>query len=229
MDSIFSNIYQFCLDNLNYYTICLFMAIESSFIPFPSEVVVPPAGYLAAEGKLNFTLVVLASSLGSLIGALVNYMLAYTLGRPIVYKFANSKLGHILLLSQEGIERAEKFFIKNGAISTFIGRLLPAIRQLISIPAGLSKMNLPKFIFYTLLGAGIWNTILTALGYALHSAVGKVTEIPGMAGEYGKKISIIIICIVAAGGIIYYLRWKRKKQKEEQEAMEKEEEDNQAE
>lgn len=158
--------------NLNYWTITLLMAIESSFIPFPSEVVVPPAAYFAChDGRLDFTLVIVFATIGAIIGAIVNYYLAMWLGRPLVYKFANSKLGHIFLINEEKVEKAEKYFDKHGAISTFIGRLIPAIRQLISIPAGLAKMNFPKFIFFTTLGAGIWNCVLASLGYFLSLSV----------------------------------------------------------
>ena len=143
-----------CLEHLNYGTIFLLMTIESSFIPFPSEVVVPPAGYLARAGELSSWGVVLASSLGAIAGALINYLLALWLGRPLVYRFVNSRLGHALLLSEAKLIKAEQYFDKRGAISTFIGRLLPGIRQLISIPAGLAKMPLATFLFYTLLGAG---------------------------------------------------------------------------
>ena len=163
---------QWCLDHLNYWTITLLMAIESSFIPFPSEVVVPPAAYKAAGGSdMNVFLVVFFATLGANIGALFNYYLAYFVGRPIVYKFANSRFGHMCLIDEDKVKNAERYFEKHGALSTFIGRLIPAVRQLISIPAGLSKMKLSTFLLYTTLGAGIWNTILAAIGYYLQSVV----------------------------------------------------------
>lgn len=164
-------IIQWCLDNLNYWTVALLMAIESSFIPFPSEIVVPPAAYKAAAGDLNFYGVVLAATIGAEIGALVNYGLAYWLGRPVIYKFAESKLGRLCLLSQEKIEYAEKYFREHGVSSTLIGRLVPAVRQLISIPAGLAKMKMSSFLLYTFIGAGAWNTILAVIGWGLHSVV----------------------------------------------------------
>lgn len=165
--------------NLNYGTITLLMAVESSFIPFPSEVIVPPAAYQACnsdnptlyrtDSKIaNVIFVILFSTLGALIGALVNYVLSVILGRPIIYWFADSKVGHLLLLDSHKIKRAEDYFIANGNSSTFIGRLIPGIRQLISIPAGLAKMNIFKFILYTSLGATVWNTILAFLGYFAH-------------------------------------------------------------
>ena len=158
-------------DNMNYTNITLLMTIESSFIPFPSEIVIPPAAYVASkpESDLNIFLVVLFGTLGAIIGALINYYLALWLGRPIVYKFADSKLGHLLLLSSDKIKKAEDYFNDHGKVSTFIGRLVPGIRQLISIPAGLAKMNLGSFILYTTLGAGIWNTILAFIGYLAHA------------------------------------------------------------
>lgn len=222
-----SQFIQSCLDQLSYLHITILMAIESSFIPFPSEVIVPPAGYLAAEGKLNLTLVIFFSTLGSLIGAFINYELASALGRPLLYKFANSKIGHLCLLSQEKLEKAEKYFDENGAVSTFVGRLIPGIRQLISIPAGLVRLSIPKFILYTTLGAGIWNAILAFIGYILHSTISNKDQIPEIAGKYGKIISIIIIVLLASAAIFYYL--KKKKQNEDNEYNKKEEEQDQIE
>ncbi|MBP3716556.1 MAG: DedA family protein [Paludibacteraceae bacterium] len=219
-----------CLEHLNYGTITLLMAIESSFIPFPSEIIVPPAGYLAAEGKLDISLVIFFSTLGSLIGATINYYLAYVLGRPILYKFVNSKIGHMCLLSQEGLERAENYFNKNGAISTFVGRLLPAIRQLISIPAGLVKLNFFKFVAYTTLGAGIWNCILAFIGYMLHKSIGNIDEIPEIAKHYGHYISLVIIVVLVIAALIYYFRMKaRKAHKEAKKILRAEEEQDQIE
>ena len=162
-----------CLDNLNYWTITLLMTIESSFIPFPSEVVVPPAAYKAAVyGDMNVFLVALFATIGADLGALINYYIAYFLGRPIVYKFANSRFGHMCLIDETKVKRSEEYFDKNGAISTLIGRLIPGIRQLISIPAGLAKMKLSTFLIYTTIGAGIWNSILAGIGYYLSTVPG---------------------------------------------------------
>ena len=196
---------QWCLDNLNYWTITLLMTIESSFIPFPSEVVVPPAAYkAAATGELNVWLVVLFATLGAVIGALVNYYLALWLGKPIVYKFANSRFGHMCLISQEKVETAEKFFNKYGVIAAFIGRLGTVVRQLISIPAGLAKMNIGKFVAYTALGAGIWNAVLAALGWYLEAIVPE-DQLIGTVTEYSHELGYIIIALVALalGYIIY--------------------------
>lgn len=156
------------MSHLNYLTVALLMTVESSFIPFPSEAVIPFASYRAAQGELNIFLVVLSGTIGALAGALINYYLALWLGRPLVYRFARSGIGKILLLSEEKIRKAETFFIKNGKSSTFIGRLVPAVRQLISIPAGLAGMDMKVFIIYTVLGAGIWNIILAIIGYFLY-------------------------------------------------------------
>lgn len=196
---------QWCLDNLNYWTITLLMAIESSFIPFPSEVVVPPAAYkAAASGELNIWLVIFFATVGAIIGALVNYYLALWLGKPIVYKFANSRIGHMCLLDQKKVETAEEFFRKHGAVATLIGRLVPAVRQLISIPAGLAKMGIAKFVAFTALGAGIWNAVLATLGWYLESIVPE-DQLISTVTEYSHEIGYIIIAIVAValGYIIY--------------------------
>ncbi|MBO7417858.1 MAG: DedA family protein [Bacteroidaceae bacterium] len=199
---------QWCLDHLNYWTITLLMAIESSFIPFPSEVVVPPAAWKSAsDSSMNVFLVVFFATLGANIGALINYYLSRWLGRPIIYKFANSRLGHICLIDEEKVKRAEVYFAEHGAISTFIGRLIPAVRQLISIPAGLSKMKLSTFILYTTLGAGIWNSILAAIGYYLSKVPGIETEeqLLTQVKEYSHEIgyAFIAIGVVIVGYLIY--------------------------
>ena len=165
---IFHSLLDWYMANLNYFTIALLMAVESTFLPLPSEVVVPFAAYKAAQGDLNIFLVVLFGTIGALCGSLINYTLSFYLGRPIVYKFADSALGRFFLLSREKVEHAENYFIRNGKTSTFIGRLVPGIRHLISIPAGLSKMNLRDFILYTFVGAGIWNIILALIGFYIY-------------------------------------------------------------
>jgi membrane protein DedA with SNARE-associated domain len=164
----FQTLFDWYMANLNYFTIALLMLIESTFLPLPSEVVVPFAAYKAAQGDLNIFLVVIFGTIGALSGSLINYTLAYYLGRPLVYKFADSKLGSLFLLSKEKVVSAENFFIRNGRTSTFIGRLVPGIRHLISIPAGLAKMNLRDFMMYTFIGAGIWNIILAIIGFYLY-------------------------------------------------------------
>lgn len=206
--SIVQKVEQWYEQNMNYYTITLLMTVESSFIPFPSEVVIPPAAYIASkEGSdLNIFLVVLFGTLGALLGAYINYALAYYLGRPILHKFADSKIGHLLLLSSEKIQKAENYFQTHGKTSTFVGRLIPGIRQLISIPAGLAKMNLISFTLFTFLGAGIWNTILATLGYI---AEGQSDLINLYSHEVGYGV-IGIVVLVAAYYLIRYFRKKRK-------------------
>lgn len=187
---------QWCLDHLNYWTITLLMIIESSFIPFPSEIVVPPAAYKAAvNNEMNIFLVVLFATIGANIGALINYYLAMWLGRPIVYRFANSRWGHLCLIDEDKVKHAEAYFERNGAISTFIGRLIPAVRQLISIPAGLSRMKLSTFMLYTTLGAGIWNAILAFIGYYLSTIPGIETEEELLARvkEYSHELGYVFI------------------------------------
>ncbi|NCC10511.1 MAG: DedA family protein [Bacteroidia bacterium] len=205
---------QWCLDHLNYWSITLLMAIESSFIPFPSEVVVPPAAYKAAVGSdLNIFLVVFFATLGANIGAVINYYLAYFLGRPLVYKFANSRFGHLCLIDEQKVAHAEAYFEKHGALSTFIGRLIPAVRQLISIPAGLAKMKLHTFLIYTTLGAGIWNTILALIGYYLSTVPGIENEqqLLSQVEIYSHEIGLLFIGIIALVFLFLLIKVSRKK------------------
>jgi membrane protein DedA with SNARE-associated domain len=167
--STFHSVIDWYMGNINYFTITLLMAIESSFIPFPSEVVIPPAAWKAAQGDLNAGLVVLCGVMGSLLGAVFNYYFALFLGRKLVYSLADTKIAHLLLINRKSVEESERYFLKYGNSSTFIGRLVPAVRQLISLPAGLSRMDIRAFVFYTALGSGTWTTILAALGYYLYT------------------------------------------------------------
>lgn len=194
------------LRHLDYFWVTVLMAIESSFIPFPSEVVVPPAAWRAANGELNIFLVVLFATIGSNIGALVNYYLAKYLGRPVVYRFAESKMGRLCLLSREKVERAEAYFQKNGAASTLIGRLIPGIRQLISVPAGMAGMPLGSFLFYTTVGAGAWNIVLAALGYFLGAN-------QALLITYSKTIGLCIAVVVVVGFVGYYLYKRSRREK----------------
>ncbi|KAA6345952.1 Inner membrane protein YghB [termite gut metagenome] len=205
---------QWCLEHLNYWTITLLMTIESSFLPLPSEIVVPPAAYKAAiDGDMNIFLVVLFATIGADCGAFINYFLAKRLGRPIVYKFANSSLGHVFLLNENKVKHAEVYFDKHGALSTFIGRLLPAVRHLISIPAGLARMKLHTFFIYTTLGAGIWNTILAAIGYYLSTVPGIENEqqLLDKVNEYSHEIGYVFIGIGAI--VIAFLVYRGIKKK----------------
>ena len=201
---------EWCLNNLNYWTITLLMAIESSFIPFPSEVVVPPAAYKAYHGELNIWLVILFSTLGAEVGALVNYYLAKYLGRPIIYRFAESRVGRMCLLRAKNMEQAEAFFNKHGVISTFIGRLVPAVRQLISIPAGLARMNMPKFLIFTALGALTWNSILAMLGYVAGRALPR-EEFDAFINEKSHAIGMVFVAIFVL--IVAYLAYQGFKKK----------------
>ena len=167
--AFFQTLFDWYMANLNYFTIALLMLIESTFLPLPSEVVIPFAAYKAGQGELNVFIVVISGTIGALSGSLINYTLAYYLGRPIVYKFAGSRLGKMFLLSEEKVMHAEEYFVRNGKTSTFIGRLVPGIRHLISIPAGLAKMSLRDFMLYTFIGAGMWNIILAIIGYYLYA------------------------------------------------------------
>lgn len=201
---------QFLLDNLNYWTITILMTIESSFIPFPSEVVIPPAAYMAAAGgDMTFGGVVFFGTLGAIFGALINYFLAFWLGRPIVHRFARSRMGGFLLLSEEGVIKAEQFFVKHGNVGTFIGRLVPGIRQLISIPAGLSKMKLGAFVFFTALGAGIWNLTLALIGWYLESVVPQ-DELMPYVNRYSHEIGLAILAIVVLALIYMTIRALRR-------------------
>lgn len=171
-----SQFFEWFVANANYWFVFVFMVIESSFIPFPSEVVIPPAAYLACSGTgagadMNIWLVTLVATLGALCGAFINYYLALWIGRPVVYRFADSRFGHMFLINREKVDKAERYFDKHGAISTFMGRLIPAVRQLISIPAGISRMNVAQFALFTFLGALLWNGVLAALGYWLSLSV----------------------------------------------------------
>ena len=208
-----------CLAHLNYWTIILFMTIESSFIPFPSEVVVPPAAWLAANGEngLNMIGVVIAATIGADLGAIINYALARFLGRPVVYAFARSKFGHICLINEQKVMNAENFFERHGIASTFFGRLVPAIRQLISIPAGLAKMNFGKFIVFTTLGAGAWNAVLATIGYSLSKVPGMRTtkDIADLSAQYSHTIGYAILGVIIIVLLVLIIKNAIKKHKAE--------------
>ncbi|MBQ7852225.1 MAG: DedA family protein [Muribaculaceae bacterium] len=196
-----ADFFQWFVENANYLFVFVFMAIESSFIPFPSEVVVPPAAYLACtKGDMNIVMVVVVATMGAIVGALINYYLAKWIGRPIVYRFANSKFGHACLIDESKVQTAEQYFDKHGAISTFIGRLIPAVRQLISIPAGLARMNIWVFVLFTGLGAMLWNIILAALGWWLETIV-KLDQLFETVEKYNSYLTyaglaIAVICVM---------------------------------
>ena len=203
------------MGNLNYWTVFLLMYIEGTVIPVPSELIVSPAAYHAAAGHLDVTLVIIFATLGAVLGSATNYVAAYYLGRPIVYRFANSKLGHLCLLNQEKIQKSEKYFNDHGVIATLTGRLLPGIRQVISVPAGLAKMKFWKFILYTTIGAGIWNCVLAALGWYLHSIVPE-EQLNDKILEYNDHIKVVILSLfglMVAYFVIKHFLNKRKKNK----------------
>ncbi len=208
--TIVDNIIAWYSAHMNYASITALMAVESSFIPFPSEVVIPPAAFVAEQPEsvlcatgnypVDVLLIVLFGTLGAMIGAIINYGLSVWLGRIIIYKFADSRLGHMCLLSSEKLERAEAYFREKGNVSTFIGRFIPGIRQLISIPAGLARMNFGAFLWWTFLGAFIWNCILAALGYI---AAGQMDLIK----EYSHELSVAILILL--GLVVVYFVVKR--------------------
>ena len=197
-------------NNMNYLTITALMTVESSFIPFPSEVVIPPAAYIASkpESNLNIFLVVLFGTIGALLGAYINYFLALWLGRPVIYKFANSKIGKLLMINGEKVQRAEDYFNKKGVVTTLVGRLIPVIRQLISIPAGLARMNLALFTIFTTIGALIWNIVLALVGYFAHGQA-------DLIDKYNKELSVIIVILLALFIIYFVVKhfWKKNKNK----------------
>lgn len=200
------------LHNLNYGTILLLMLLESTVVPVPSEFVVTPAAYHAASGELDIWLVILFSTIGADIGASINYVVAYYVGRPVIYRFANSKWGKMCLLNQEKVEKSERYFDDHGIVATLTGRLIPGIRHLISIPAGLAKMNYWKFLLYTTIGASVWHSILAVLGWYLHTIVPEEL-LDSKIAEYAEYIKLIIIAlvIVAIGYFIIKTYIKKKK------------------
>lgn len=206
--------FRWFVDNASYIFVFTFMVIESSFIPFPSEVVVPPAAYIAVtspDGGMSVIGVILVATAGALCGAYINYYLSLWIGRPLVYRFADSRFGHACLLDRAKVQHAETYFEKHGAVSTFVGRLIPAVRQLISIPAGLARMNIGMFTIFTILGAGVWNGILAALGWWLGKSVPRDVLFEKI--EYYNTyltyagLGILVVCI----GIIVYKVMKHKR------------------
>jgi membrane protein DedA with SNARE-associated domain len=185
------------IGNLGYPGIFLLMAMESSIVPVPSELVMPPAGYLAQQGQMHIGLAILAGTLGSLVGAYANYFAAQYLGRPLLYRY-----GKYVLVGPEKLQRMETFFQRHGEISTFIGRLLPVIRHLISIPAGLSGMNHLRFSLYTLAGAGIWCTILAWIGYI-------IGENQQLIMQYSHQ-ALLWVVVASAALIAGYIWWQRR-------------------
>ncbi|WP_314646947.1 DedA family protein [Prevotella multiformis] len=200
------------LSQLNYGTIFLLMLLESTVFPVPSELVVTPAAYHAAGGNLNMWLVILFATLGADCGATINYLAGWYLGRPIIYRFANSRWGHACLLNQEKVEKSERYFDRHGLVATITGRLLPGIRHLISIPAGLAKMSYWKFLLYTTVGAGVWHSILALLGHYMHAFVPE-EQLHGKILEYGEYIKVGLILLVVMACLYFAVRWYVRRRK----------------
>ncbi len=210
-----AELFLWILDNLNYWVVTLFMAIESSFVPFPSEVVVPPAAWKAMDPNsgMSFILVIVFATIGADLGALINYYLAKWVGRPIIYRFADSRIGHMCLIDRQKVEVAEEYFRKHGAASTIFGRLVPAVRQLISIPAGLAGMHVGKFLLYTTIGAGVWNTVLATIGWGIYEYTDYKTtqDVYKQAVQYSHEIGYVILALaVVAVAFIAYKGIKKK-------------------
>ena len=212
------DIYYWFKGHMNYWTVIVLMAMESSIIPLPSEVVVPPAAYfsLQANSSMDFWGVILAATIGAYLGSAINYGLSVLIGRPIIYAFADSKVGHLLRLSKEKLDRAEQFFQKKGSISIFISRLLPVVRHLISIPAGLSRMNFGSFSFFTIIGAGLWNVVLAMLGYLLYRVVPDDSQFFMELEHYNHYLKIAGFALL--GCVVVYIGWKVFKNKKSKKA-----------
>ncbi len=219
MIDFFQWLFDWYMANMSYLTILILMALESTFIPVPSEIVIPPAAWKAAAGGLNIWLVIFFATLGAIIGALINYLLARWLGRAIVYSFAESKVGKLFLLNKHKVEHAEAYFVRHGRSSTFIGRLVPGVRHLISIPAGLAKMNIKQLVLFTLLGSAIWHTVLAFLTVyifrispvSLQKETIDIKLLADLLSPYMHEISYILLGI-GVGFVIYLIiRYKKSK------------------
>jgi membrane protein DedA with SNARE-associated domain len=204
------NIISTLLNNLNYPAIFFLMLLESTVVPVPSEFVVTPAAYHAAAGSLNVLLIILFATLGADVGASINYFVAKYVGRPVIYRFANSRLGHMCLLNQEKIEKSEKYFDDHGVAATLTGRFVPVIRHLISIPAGLARMNYWKFLLFTTIGAGGWHSVLAALGWYLHAIVPE-EELNDKIAEYAEYIKLFIIGLLLLAVVYFIIKQFMKK------------------
>lgn len=205
-----AGIVEWALANLNYWTVFLLMLMENSVVPLPAELIVAPAAYKAATGELDLFLLVSVATLGSTCGAIINYYLALWLGRPLLYRFAGSRWGKLLFLNPGKMEYAENLFRRNGNAATFIGRLLPAGRQLISIPAGLARMPLAAFVLYTTVGSAIWNSVLAGAGYFL-ARLFPPEEIVPKLNEYSLYFNVAFFAVLAAA--ILWLVVKKHRQK----------------
>ena len=190
--------------HVTYWTIALMMAIESTFLPLPSEIVIPPAAYKAANGDLNIILVVISGTFGAVLGALFNYYFAKLLGNKLLMEFAKTRLARIMMVTPSNIEKSERYFDRHGKISTLIGRLVPGIRHLISLPAGLAAMKLRDFILYTAIGSMSWNIILAMMGYFFYTQ-------KELLNKYFNHISIGLLILGCS--YVFYLIYKGVKKK----------------
>ena len=206
------NLISTLLNNLNYPTIFLLMLLESTVVPVPSELVVAPAAYHAAGGHLNVLLVVLFATIGADVGASINYFVALYVGRPIIYRFANSRWGKMCLLNQGKIEKSERYFDQHGIVATLTGRLIPGIRHLISLPAGLARMNYWKFLLYTTIGAGCWHAILAAMGWYLHAVVPE-EQLEETIKQYNHYIVAAILVLVVLAAAYFIIKHKLNKKR----------------
>ncbi len=188
-------IIEWYLDHLNYWVLTILMILENSIVPLPAELIVTPAAYRAANGDMSLTMLIICTTLGSVIGAIINYYISRSLGRYVIFKFVDSRWGKLLLLNRKKLEQAEQLFLKHGKTSTFFGRLLPVGRQLISIPAGLAKMNIASFIIFTAIGSAIWNGILSGIGYYLANILPQ-DQLQDALEKYSLEVSLGFIVIL---------------------------------
>ena len=191
---------------MGYPGIVVLMAVESSILPLPSELVMPPAGYLAAKGEMNIALAVACGVLGSILGALANYGLALWLGRAFFLR-----LGRYVLITERALDRSERYFAAHGEISTFLGRMLPVVRHLISIPAGVARMQLGRFVLFTGLGALVWCSILSWIGWFIGRREDVILEVLNQeASRYAGRAVLIVLPVLAAIAVVY-IRWYRRR------------------
>lgn len=204
---MFSNLIEWILNitqGLGYFGVGILMAIESSFVPLPSEIIIPPAAYLASQGKMSLIFIIIAGTLGSMVGAAVNYFLSLYLGRLVVYKLASTRAARFVLITPEKIARVEEYFLSNSKSATFFGRLIPVVRHLISIPAGFCRMPFGSFMLYTALGAFIWVSILSALGYLVGAN-------QALLMKYYKEIYWALLALGLVWIAWKFRKWRNKK------------------
>ena len=190
MGDLFQQVLTWYMEHITYWSVFLLMAVESTIIPFPSELVIPPAAFKAANGDLNIFLVIFSGSMGAVVGSMINYYLAKWLGNKLLIKFVNTRLAHMMMIDQAALDKTEKYFLKHGKTSTLIGRLVPGVRHLISLPAGIAGMKIKDFLLYTAIGATAWNIILAMLGYFFYTQ-------KELLDKYYKELIYIILALGA--------------------------------